>query len=371
MPAKTKSGGRVHQATSEKTLTWEERLRFFELLSQSLSLHIGNGDKLCVQSNMLGDAIRLEKRFGSDSANGEAWRAYTVDGDRLLSVKKIPLGKYDKLGMFTRKQLMAGDSVWAEIAAYLICNVLVLAKVCPNLPLMYKYVWCETCHFENPKIRSGRNGRPCLLVANEMADADLKMYMHDKQKLSVWTSDLVDSFVFQTVAALYTLEKYFKMTHNDLHYGNILVHKVQPGGFWEYRIDGVNYYVPNLGYIFLLWDLGMIHVPRVIKGRPEFLTAKASPVPNESDIGRICSIMWEVFDEEGYKTLGKHPMLRKISKFEGKMTLKEIILDMLHVFRGKKPPVHQIIDSFNMDFPKAELLDAFPKELKLIMSGKT
>jgi hypothetical protein len=31
---------------------------------------------------------------------------------------------------------------------------------------------------------------------------------------------------------------------------------VPPGGYWVYIIDGFKYYVPNLGYIFLIHDFG-------------------------------------------------------------------------------------------------------------------
>src|ERR1700710_1652501 len=109
----------------------------------------------------------------------------------------------------------------------------------------------------------------------------------------------------------------------------------------------------------------MIHIPKVIKGRPKFLTMAKTPIPNESDIGRVCSIMWEVFKDKGKTKLGNHPWLRTISRLEGTLTLEDILNDMLKVFRTKRPSENQIIDSFNMDYPKQELLGAFPHELKL------
>ena len=51
------------------------------------------------------------------------------------------------------------------------------------------------------------------------------------------------------------------MLHTDLHIGNILVQKVKSGGYWIYKLDGVDYYLPNLGYIFIISDFGFSWIP--------------------------------------------------------------------------------------------------------------
>ena len=70
---------------------------------------------------------------------------------------------------------------------------------------------------------------------------------------------------FQIVYALYVLNLYFDMTHFDLWCNNILVKKVQPGGYWKYIINGDNYYVKNKGYMFYLIDFGHAYIPKKLE----------------------------------------------------------------------------------------------------------
>jgi hypothetical protein len=53
-------------------------------------------------------------------------------------------------------------------------------------------------------------------------------------------------------------------THNDTHLGNFLIHKIKPGGYWHYKYkppqihkDIIDIYVPNTGYLLVLWDPGI------------------------------------------------------------------------------------------------------------------
>lgn len=195
-----------------------------------------------------------------------------------------------------------------------------------------------------------------MLVVNEYADGDLAHYV--KKKLNVWTPALVENCVFQTVVGLLALEKYYNMTHNDLHYGNILVHEVQRGGFWHYKINGIDYYVPNLGYVFILWDLGMADIPGKMRGRPK---------ANETDIGRICDVIRGPLRQV---TQGKTTILKDITRLEGQISLNEILLTFFERYR-KVQPASKIIDTFNMDIKLSTLKGAHPKEmLKFLVTPK-
>ena len=55
----------------KKTLSYEDRKATFDTVTSSLET-ILSGDKLCVTNKKLGDAIAMQKRFGSPSAFGEA-----------------------------------------------------------------------------------------------------------------------------------------------------------------------------------------------------------------------------------------------------------------------------------------------------------
>lgn len=328
-----------------------------------------NGERLCVVNKNLGKAIEMDKRFGSPSAFGEAWIGFTFKNGYKVAVKKMPLGRWDQGVSFTRKQLLSGDSVWAEMAAYMLCSILVMAKICPNLPILYKYFWCPKCHFENRYIKP--KVQPCLLVVNELADGDLKFYL--EKRTQIWTNDLITNCLFQIAAGLYSLEKFYNLSHNDLHFGNVLVHEIIPGGYWHYRIDGDDYYVPNLGYLFVLWDFGMAHIPGKIRGRPEFDIMDDFPVPDETDIGRIAAVMQEpLTTRKARKLLGgnkPHDIMRKIIRNETRQQPVKAILDShFKLYRTTKPPPGQLIESYNMDVSKSSLKAAHPAELRQFLS---
>jgi len=76
------------------------------------------------------------------------------------------------------------------------------------------------------------------------------------------TTDEWYNAYFQIFSAIYVLQKKMKMFHSDLHWGNVLVTQSthigsDACGYWKYIIDGVTYYVPNMGYVFKVWDFGL------------------------------------------------------------------------------------------------------------------
>lgn len=121
------------------------------------------------------------------------------------------------------------------------CNQLLENNICQNVPLTYYISSCNSCYMINSK--------QCNVIANELATSDLNSWFKTKR-----TKKEINSMVFQVCAGIYTLFKLIRVSHNDLHFGNILVHKCQKGGYWKYTIDDKNYYIENCGFIFTLWD---------------------------------------------------------------------------------------------------------------------
>ena len=44
--------------------------------------------------------------------------------------------------------------------------------------------------------------------------------------------------------------------HGDCHNGNFLYTKIKSGGCFHYKINGINYYIENIGYKWMIWDYG-------------------------------------------------------------------------------------------------------------------
>lgn len=61
--------------------------------------------------------------------------------------------------------------------------------------------------------------------------------------------------VFQIVYTLAIMQKKYKLMHNDMHYGNILIDtSIKKGGYFVYNINSKTYYMKNNGFIPKLFD---------------------------------------------------------------------------------------------------------------------
>ena len=61
--------------------------------------------------------------------------------------------------------------------------------------------------------------------------------------------------VFQLIYTIYVMQVYFKLMHNDFHYGNILIdNTVKAGGYYVYKVNNKTYYIPNTGIIPKIFD---------------------------------------------------------------------------------------------------------------------
>lgn len=128
-----------------------------------------------------------------------------------------------------------------EVITLTLTNQLVFQKICPHFNINYDW------NYESSTIR----------LYNEYAIyGDFTNWVKGNHSHEVWLNAL-----FQIMVGLLAMRRYFNMIHTDLHIGNILVHSVQPGGYWTYIIDNKKYYLPNLGWVFLLSDFGFSWIP--------------------------------------------------------------------------------------------------------------
>jgi hypothetical protein len=235
------------------------------------NFNLSDGSHACIENKLLGNIFLLLNRIGSGSINGEAFSTcfpVQCDGDgqcecqdnpMYLAIKKIPLSNKDYL---LSKNPLSKESLtselWGELLAMRLCNALVENKVTPNLPLYVNYFLCNDCDYENDAlVMEYPAGSRCVILVNELANAgDIKNWSKVPRSNDEWLNAY-----FQIFSAIYAIQKYFDMSHHDLHWGNVLVHQITPGGFWRYTIDGIVYDVPNMGWLFTLWDFGYARIP--------------------------------------------------------------------------------------------------------------
>ena len=315
--------------------------------------------------------VSIRQRIGSDSVNAEAYKGCFAEkedecGCDSVAIKLIPLKKEETMYVGRELSMRAmTQTVWSELAIMKLCTNLVMNKVCPNLPILYRYFICHTCRFANENVvekmqkHYGRSDKlPCVITLNEYANGgDFKHFLRRNRSTNVWLSAY-----FQIFAGLYTLQKYFDITHHDLHWGNILVRKIQKGGYWKYVIDDKTYYVPNKGYQFLIWDFGYAlcpgkiedpslawhHVNEIPRSKVDYMKIANAPVwqlkynKNIVNNPQIHGKLWSLLEECYFRNL----------------TIAEVIPKIFQKHYGHEPPADAIIEEYSLNKP----LKYLPKE---------
>lgn len=180
--------------------------------------------------------IYFEKRIGSESVYGIAY---------------MNMGQgFAKLFKFSCK-IMASNIAdhKREVKILTAMTKAVKAGKTPNMPLTYKILECKSlCNF---KICPAVAKKSYYAVINELATYDLESWFKTKH-----TEKVYESIIMQIIFGIYAFHK-FGYNHNDCHLGNFLIHKIKPGGCWRYSFNGENIYVPNHGYLLVMWDPGL------------------------------------------------------------------------------------------------------------------
>lgn len=179
---------------------------------------------------------------------------YQAKNKSELAIKKVYLDKKQSKfinDIFNKKAYIHGTFI--ELSAFYLINELVLQKISPNFILNYDYEFIERdgiCNSEYPFTGYLYNE----FISNSETFKD---WVKKQHKIELWYNAF-----FQITTAIYTLHKYFNMTHLDLHAENILVKKIKSGGYWSYIINNKTYKIPNLGYIFYINDFGHAWIPK-------------------------------------------------------------------------------------------------------------
>jgi hypothetical protein len=106
-----------------------------------------------------------------------------------------------------------------------------------------------------------------VLLSEYVEGGSLDNWIHDMHEEDRKISDDEwKSMVFQLVYTLSVIQHYYKMMHNDFHYGNILIDDtITPGGYFVYETMGKKYYIKNNGIIPKIWDFefGMVYSNKI------------------------------------------------------------------------------------------------------------
>ena len=202
---------------------------------------------------ILGNSIVLKKQIGSASKNGIVY---------LSNIKNKPIYtfavKVSQDDKTTDKEVMLLEEV----------NLYVLKQVNPHFPIIYGVFRCDNVYDEYEKmtpleqssfpkelvsIATNEKNKKAVSILNELANGDLRSFMNEYGM----NDDLMTNALVQNIIAILSFHSVTNHYHNDTHAGNFLYHKIKKGGYFHYKILNEDYYIENLGYLWVIWDYGM------------------------------------------------------------------------------------------------------------------
>jgi len=176
--------------------------------------------------------IIIEKQIGSPSVVGSIFLSHYINDDK------------NKFATKFSDPFFSPNINESKILKQL--TQLVLMEQIPHFPISYGNLLCYN--------NNDKNFNRIMITYNELANGDYKMfykkfYSNDKLILNAFTQIFISIMFF---------EYYLSMFHNDAHHGNFLFHKIEEGGYFHYKLYNNDYYIKNEGYIWLIWDFGLV-----------------------------------------------------------------------------------------------------------------
>ena len=204
--------------------------------------------------------IVFEERIGTESASGEIYRVY-------IGTENPPTITY-----FISKVMPVTPSNTNEISVMNQVSEFASCRNFVNFPLIYTHLRCDKPCSTRLCPNVITKSKKYYTVYSELANCgDIGTFLTDHNP----STEILESIVLQLMYTLYTFHQKIEHVHRDVHLGNILIHRVQPGGVFNYIVGDTNKIVkvPNHGYIVILWDFGWARsFKNIINGGHDFYT---------------------------------------------------------------------------------------------------
>ena len=193
----------------------------------------------------LTDNIKLYQQIGTPSIFGIVYKAKNINE----SYKSIP--KFVAKIQLQSKESKNELSIFKKISTYAFQNNII------HIPLYYFDTICDTIIREPayPKLfqEAKKINKLYSISLYERAQGDLKSFIksHDLNEY-IWKN--IYEQIFMSIFILHNLG----YLHHDAHSGNFLYQTIKKGGCFHYKINNENYYIENLGILWMIWDFGNV-----------------------------------------------------------------------------------------------------------------
>jgi hypothetical protein len=210
----------------------------------------------------IGTKIILDKQIGTESRYGIVYLAHFKTNINYGS-------RFNKINRFAVK--ITNQSIYNKLEIDILNKLTKLAikLICPHFPISYGLLVCNNSHIKsnNPDdysiVKDKHNykflfpklinkNKNLYIQINELASGDLHSNL-----LSQENKDILNTIV-QVLLSIMFFHNYIGFYHCDTHTGNFLYHKIKPGGYFHYNIYEKDYYLENKGYLWIIWDFGLV-----------------------------------------------------------------------------------------------------------------
>jgi len=225
----------------------ERYKKYVKMMDYLKNINLGN--KGCIKpankenTYTLNTDIGLYKQIGSNSAFGAVYKSININ-KKYLS-KNIP--------KFVTKVQVLSNVFKSEFKILKIIMEIIKKDNIPLFPLIYDIIKCDNLikdkNYPKPLQKATGRNKSYTLILYELATGDLSSFLKKERNYNLWKNCYEQIFM-----SLFIFHSIIKNIHGDAHYGNFLYRKIKPGGCFCYNINGTNYYIENLGYVWMVWD---------------------------------------------------------------------------------------------------------------------
>jgi hypothetical protein len=131
-------------------------------------------------------------------------------------------------------------------------NKLLINMKCPHFLFSYGYLTCK------------KNDFSAYIIINELAENTLSNFIFNTFSLYEKIKDQKDKYYklmkntfIQIYLSMIFFNNYTNYIHGDTKINNFLYRKINEGGYFYYKLFGIDYYLENIGYLWVINDFGL------------------------------------------------------------------------------------------------------------------